>query len=153
MRSKEKSEAPKEVLRTRITVPVRFSEVDRMGLVWHGHFLKFFEDAREAFGSQYGLGYMDVYRAGFVIPVVDIDCQYKNPVRYEDSVSIEIGLLEGNAAKIQYRYRVYRVSDGVLAATGSSTQVFMTPEEGELWLTVPEFYQNWKREHGLLDAG
>ncbi len=152
-RKKEAKKEGRELLSVRTIIPVRFSEVDSMGLVWHGHFLKFFEDGREAFGQEYGLGYMDVYRQGYVIPVVDIDCEFKCPVRYEDSVTIEVALLEGNAAKIQYRYRIFRLSDGELAATGSSTQVFMDPENGELCLTVPDFYQKWKRLHGLLDEG
>ncbi len=125
-----------------------------MGLVWHGHFIRFFEDAREAFGEAFGMGYMDVYRkGGLAIPVVDIDCQYKTPVTYEDSVTVEVALIENVGAKIQHNYRVYRDSDGALAATGTSTQVFMDPHNGELCLTVPEFYLEWKREQGLIDEG
>lgn len=122
-----------------------------MGFVWHGHFIKFFEDGREAFGQTYGVGYMDMYREGFVTPLVDLQCQFKAPVHYEDRVIIETALLGTQAARIEYRFRVYRESDGALAATGSSTQVFMTPQ-GDLWVTVPDFYHVWKREQGLLDA-
>lgn len=137
---------------SRVTVPVRFSEVDSMGLLWHGHFIKFFEDGREAFGKKYGVGYLDMYRQGFVTPLVDIQCQYKAPVRYEDEVIVETALLHTKAARIEYRYRIHRASDGALAATGTSTQVFTTAE-GELCVTVPAFYEEWKREQGLLDEG
>ncbi len=37
---------------------IRFSEVDSMNIVWHGSYPLYFEDAREAFGKKYGLGYM-----------------------------------------------------------------------------------------------
>ena len=35
---------------------IRFSEVDSMGVVWHGNYAKYFEDAREEFGRKYDLG-------------------------------------------------------------------------------------------------
>lgn len=38
---------------------VRFSEVDSMQIVWHGEYVRYFEDGREAFGREFaGLGYM-----------------------------------------------------------------------------------------------
>lgn len=37
---------------------IRFSEVDSMNVVWHGSYPLYFEDAREAFGRKYGLGYL-----------------------------------------------------------------------------------------------
>ena len=42
---------------------VRFSEVDSMQIVWHGEYVRYFEDGREAFGREFaGLGYMDTPR-------------------------------------------------------------------------------------------
>ena len=40
---------------------VRFSEVDSMQIVWHGEYVRYFEDGREACGRECaGLGYMDI---------------------------------------------------------------------------------------------
>ena len=36
----------------KVQVRVRFSEVDAMGVVWHGNYLKYFEDGREKLGAQ-----------------------------------------------------------------------------------------------------
>ncbi|HET6225857.1 MAG TPA: acyl-CoA thioesterase, partial [Bacteroidia bacterium] len=63
-----KQETTVSQLTNRTEVPVRFSEVDALGIVWHGHYLKFFEDGREAFGRQYGLGYLDIHKEEFVVP-------------------------------------------------------------------------------------
>ena len=43
---------------------VRFSEADPLGIVWHGHYVRYFEDGREAFGEAYNLRYLDFYRQG-----------------------------------------------------------------------------------------
>lgn len=48
------------MLISKTNIPVRFSEIDSLGILWHGHYIKYFEDGREAFGAEYNLGYMDV---------------------------------------------------------------------------------------------
>ena len=39
----------------RSKIEVRFSEVDSMSVVWHGNYVKYLEDGREAFGKEFGL--------------------------------------------------------------------------------------------------
>jgi acyl-CoA thioester hydrolase len=58
-------------------IRVRFNEADPLGIVWHGHYIRYFEDGREDFGSRFGIGYLDVYNKGFVLPVVNVDCSFK----------------------------------------------------------------------------
>ena len=61
-----------EILRHETEVLVRFSEVDSLLIVWHGHYVRYFEDAREAFGLKYGIHYLDVHRAGYSTPIVKV---------------------------------------------------------------------------------
>jgi acyl-CoA thioester hydrolase len=124
---------------------IRFSEVDSMRIVWHGNYLKYFEDGRESFGIRYNLGYLDVYKHGILIPIVKINCDYKRPLEYGDSAIVETRYVPSEAAKIVFEYTIYRKRDNEVAATGSSTQIFLTPE-GELILTAPEFFTGWKNK-------
>ena len=140
--------ASKELV-NRKEISIRFSEVDSLKVVWHGNYLKYFEDGREAFGKEFGLGYLDVYKNGLLIPVVQIECEYKYPVKYGETIIIETKYINCDEAKIQFQYTIYRKSDNKLVATGKSTQVFLD-EKHELYLTLPPFYENWKREMGLL---
>lgn len=127
-----------------INVPVRFSEVDALGIVWHGHYLKFFEDGREAFGRQYGLGYLDMYKHKFATPLVKINVDFKKTVKYGDQVKVITTFINSPAAKIIFHYEVYRESDNELVAAGESTQVFMNLDH-ELYITVPAFFEEWKK--------
>ncbi len=140
----EKEKISINILTNSILVPVRFSEVDALGIVWHGHYLKFFEDGREAFGRQYGLGYLDVYKHKFATPLVKINVDFKKTVKYGDQVKIITTFIHSPAAKIMFSYEVYRESDGELVATGESTQVFMNLAH-ELHIVVPEFFESWKK--------
>lgn len=130
-------------------VLVRFPEVDSMRIVWHGHYLKYFEDGRESFGLKYNLGYLDVYRHEVMVPLVKISCDYKRPLEYGDTAVIETRYVPTEAAKIVFHYNIYRKRDMEKTASGSSTQVFLNLE-GELLLTSPGFYLGWKRYWGLL---
>lgn len=143
----KKKEAPLLVHRSETVI--RFSEVDSMHIVWHGNYITFFEDGREAFGKQYGIGYLDMYAAGLMTPVVEVTCQYKKQLVYGDTVIIETQYTDTDAAKIVFHYNLYRKSDGELVATGKSIQVFLD-KNGDLLLTLPEYITAWKQKNGLL---
>jgi len=137
------------ILTDRKEVIVRFGEVDSMRIVWHGNYIKYFEDGRESFGAKYDLGYLDVYKHNVMIPIVRLDCEYKKPLEYGDTAIVETTFINSEAAKILFGYKIFRKSDNELVATGSSMQVFLTPER-ELLLTAPEFFIDWKKKWGVL---
>jgi len=131
-------------------VRVRFNEVDSMKIVWHGEYVKYFEDGRESFGDHYGIGYLDIYNSGFTAPVVDLHVSYKQPLIYGDIAVIETKYIYNPAAKIHFEYNIYRESDGELVATGYSIQVFLG-KEGILEWNNPEFFLNWQRKWKLTE--
>lgn len=133
----------------RTEVKVRFYEVDSMRIVWHGHYLKYFEDGREAFGAKYNLGYLEVYKHQVMIPLVKVTCDFKRPLVYGDEAIIETQFVNTDAAKIIFNYKIFRKPDLELMATGSTTQVFLTPE-GELLLTTPDFFTGWKKHWKII---
>ena len=133
----------------KIEIPVRFNEADPLGIVWHGHYIRYFEDGREAFGNKYGVGYLDFYRKNIIIPVVHIDCSYKRSLRYGDKVVVETIFLPTDAAKLKFEYNLYNLDKNELVATGSSIQVFLDKETSTLQLTNPSFFEEWKKKMGI----
>lgn len=121
----------------------RFSEVDSMNIVWHGSYPLYFEDAREAFGAKYGLGYMLIFENGFYAPLVELSFQYKRPITYDMECRVEITYRPTDAAKIVFDYEIYDVKENLLRAVGHSVQVFMDKNYQLCW-TNPEFYEKWK---------
>ena len=81
---------------------IRFSEVDSMSVVWHGSYPLYFEDAREAFGEKYGLGYLTIFGNGFYAPLVDLSFQYKKPIVYGMKPEITITYRPTEAANIVF---------------------------------------------------
>jgi acyl-CoA thioester hydrolase len=128
---------------------VRFSEVDSMGIVWHGSYAKYFEDGREEFGKKFGLGYMFIFRNGFYAPLVDLNFQFKKPLPYETKAIVETKYINTPAAKILFEYRVFLPDDNTIICTGTSTQVFLDKKYQLVWF-IPPFYEEWKTRSGLL---
>ena len=137
----------KNILQTETEVLVRFNEADPLGIVWHGHYIRYFEDGREDFGKRYGIGYLDFYDNGFVIPIVNVDCSFKKSLRYGDTVIVETEFIPCDAAKIKFSYRLFNKNTKELVATGNSVQVFLDRLHSVLQLQNPVFFEEWKRKY------
>jgi len=135
-------------LTSRTEIRVRFSEVDSMKVVWHGHYLKYFEDGREAFGHEFNISYLDFFNNDIVVPLVHIDVKYKRFLHNGELAIVETKYVKNKAAKLVFNYIIYRVSNNEIIATGSSTQVFLD-KNGDLMLNDPSFYKNWKMKWGI----
>lgn len=135
-----------KTLESTIEIPVRFSETDAMGVVWHGNYLKFFEDGREKFGANHGMEYLDVYNQGFYTPIVKSNINHKASVYYGQKVKVKAILEYHQASKIVFRYIVTNLETGQIAATGSTTQVFLSIKENLLELLKPSFYSEWEKK-------
>jgi len=125
---------------------VKFSEADPLGIVWHGHYIRYFEDGREAFGEAYGLKYLDFYRSNIVVPIVNIQCDYKRILRYGHKIRLETTYEDTPAAKLLFHYKVFDAATNEQVASGSSVQVFMHRDTLELMLYLPQFMTDWKKK-------
>lgn len=137
------------MISSEIEIDIRFSETDAMGVVWHGNYLKFFEDGREAFGKAYGLEYLTIFDKGYVTPIVKSEIDHKAPVYYGQAIKVITRYIPTKSAKIQFEYEVINLSTGDLCAVGKTMQVFLDKDSRVLELIMPEFYREWKESYSL----
>ncbi|WP_339759194.1 thioesterase family protein [Algoriphagus aquimarinus] len=133
-----------------ILVNIRFSEVDSLGIVWHGNYLKFFEDGRESLGLKYGMSYHDLYDNKLILPIVETNLKFKSVLKFGHVARLVTQLQFSKAAKVIYKYTVYNETTGKLAAVGETTQVFVN-EEMELQLITPPVFEDWKEKQIWLE--
>lgn len=134
------------------TVPfrVRFSEVDQMRIVWHGNYLRYFEDGRDAFGREFGLDFMEIYEQhGLMAPLINTRLEFKFPLRYGDTGIIETEYEDCAAAKVIFNYRIYDSVRTRLMVAGQTVHVY-TDARTVLQLSAPDFMLEWKRRHGII---
>lgn len=130
-------------------IRVRFSEVDSMRVVWHGEYVRYFEDGREAFGHEYQMPYLQVYENGYVIPIVELSVEYKSSLHIDEVAIVETRYINSNAAKIIFEYIIRRESNNEIVATGRTVQIFVR-NDGEMEFSTPDFYLDWKRKMNII---
>jgi len=137
---------PKTII-TSTEIIVRFSDCDALQMVWHGHYIKYFEDGREDFGRKYNLGYWEIYKeSGLAVPIIHVECDYKKFVGLGEKITIESTFIDTPAAKIIFEYKVFNKKKELMCA-GKTIQVFVDAVTKELLITVPPFYEKWKQKH------
>jgi 4-hydroxybenzoyl-CoA thioesterase len=106
----------------RTTIPVRFGDVDHAGIVYYPKYFIYFHEAFEDFFNESGLPYhevLDVRRVGF--PTVHTETDFKAPLRYGDSLDLEVTVKRVGNKSATFHYVGYRHRDGVLACTADIT--------------------------------
>lgn len=124
---------------------IRFSEVDLMKVVWHGSYPLYLEDAREAFGAEYGLSYQNYIDHNVFAPIVKMDIDYKRPLIYGMKPHIRIKYVPKASAKIIFDYEIFNPEDGTVFVKARTIQVFMDTNYELLW-DSPEFFVEWRRK-------
>ena len=148
MKKRMPSKPKKEITYTS-EIRVRFVETDPLGIVWHGNYIQYFEDGREAFGRHHGISYLDQKDHNFSTPIVKSTSEHKLPLRYGDVATVKTIYVDSPAAKMIFKYIIYN-PQGEIVCTGETVQVFVELH-GDLSLTIPQFFMEWKKKVGLLD--
>ncbi|MBP5366229.1 MAG: acyl-CoA thioesterase [Bacteroidales bacterium] len=112
------------MLKTKTSLRVRYSETDKMGVVYHANYAQYFEVARTEMFREIGLAYSDMEANGIMLPLVDLYCRYHKPAYYDDNLTIEVTVEEMPSVKIKFNYKIYN-EKGDLLTDGYTTLVFI----------------------------
>ncbi len=101
---------------TTTTVRVRYAETDSMGVVYYANYFVWFEVARTDWIRAHGWTYREMEEAGFILPVIEADCRYRRPARYDDEVEIRTHASLTSPVRLEFRYELHaRHADEPLA--------------------------------------
>ncbi len=120
-------------------VPFRvpFHDVDAMQVVWHGHYIKYFEIARTELERLMGLTHEAVLRHGLVCPVVDAHCRYLSPLRNGDEGRARAFIVDADRSLL-IAYEIFNDTSRRKAAEGYTMQVALSADTFELVLELPD---------------
>jgi acyl-CoA thioester hydrolase len=109
-------------------VRVRYAETDQMGIVYYANYLVWFEIGRVELLRSLGLAYSQMEKDHkLILPVVEANCRYRAPARYDDEILIETKPAMQRGSVLKFAYRILRNgTDGaepVLLAEGETTHV------------------------------
>ena len=102
-----------------------YYETDKMGIVHHSNYIRWFEEARIAYMEEKGYPYEKMEETGVMIPVTEVDCKYRIPVKFGQEVLIhtKIDRFDGLRLIISYEIRD-KITDKV-HVTGHSEHCFV----------------------------
>ena len=109
--------------------PVRYYETDKMGVVHHSNYIRYFECARNNMLSENGYPIEKCEEDGIMIPVVSVECHYRHPAKMGDTLKVVAMIEKVPLAKLYVKQAVYN-QDGTLCADGCAVLGFLSKETG-----------------------
>lgn len=103
---------------------INYYETDKMGVVHHSNYIRFFEEARCQFLEESGLPYDMLEENGIMSPVIGFSCKYKYHVTFGDIIEIHTSITEFSGVKFTVSYELYNKKTGALCVTGESNHCF-----------------------------
>ena len=107
---------------------VQYYETDKMGIVHHSNYIRWFEEARTDYLDKIGVSYKSLEDRGFICPVLSVQCSYKKSVLFGTSVKIRTVLKSFGNVRFTFRYVIFDPETGEEHACGESTHCFINPD-------------------------
>ena len=109
-----------------IEIKVRYCETDQMGLVHHGSYINYFEEARIAWISNLGFSYNEMEKSGIILPVSKLNVNYLRPAYFDDDLLISVELAELPTSRLIFDYTIKKEEEVI--ATGNTVLAFLNKE-------------------------
>ena len=130
-------------MKTTTDIIVRYDQNDQMGIVHHSVYAVWFEAARTEFGKAIGVSYSECERRGVMLPLIGLECKFKKPAYYGDTVTLVAFVEKMTRVRIKVAYQVFNKETGELLATGCTNHAWTNSERHPINLikTHPEIYE------------
>ena len=100
-----------------IKIKVRYCETDQMGLVHHGSYINYFEEARISWISNLGFSYSKMEKSGIILPVSKLNISYLRPAYFDDDLVVNVELAELPTSRLIFNYKIKNKDEVVVKGT------------------------------------
>jgi acyl-CoA thioester hydrolase len=124
--------------------PVRAQphHTDYGGIVWHGSYIAWMEEARVECFRSLGVDYADMVAVGCELQVVNLSIRYHRPVRLGMPAIVKARIAEMKGVRINWDYRIQSPDDQELFVTAQVTLVGIDAERGKIMRRLPAMVQD-----------
>lgn len=99
-----------------------------MNVVYHTHYLDYFEASRTEALRDLGIRYRDIESSGVIMPVVNVKVDYHRPARYDDLLHVDAHFPSLPSVRVPIEYTVCRAGTDTPLVTGHTDLCFMDAE-------------------------
>lgn len=124
------------ILTVAVDAEVAFHDVDLARVTWHGHYLKYLENARWALMDRLGYGLDAMLASGYLWPIVDVQVKYIRATRFGNRLRVQASLVEWQS-RLSIHYLITDTADGGRVARARTVQVAVESSTGELQFVSP----------------
>jgi acyl-CoA thioester hydrolase len=122
-------------------IRVRYAETDQMGIVYYANFFIWFEVGRVELLRQLGFHYKQMeIDDNCHIPVVEANCRYKSPARYDDELLLETSVLAIRRSVLKFGYRLLRPENDGTTLLAEGETVHVTVDRSFRPVRLPQKY-------------
>ncbi|HUF09151.1 MAG TPA: thioesterase family protein [Rhodothermales bacterium] len=104
---------------------VRYRECDRMGIVYHTHYLDYFEAARTEMIRELGVPYLTIEDSGLLIQVVQVNIRFHSPAFYDDELVVTARVSKPPSTRLVVENEVRRKGETKILASGQIDLCFV----------------------------
>jgi len=113
-----------------------FYDIDPLGIVWHGHYIRFFELARSALMQRFNYDYHQMRSSGYLWPVVDLRVKYVRPAHLHQRLNVRAEIVEYEN-RLKVRYLITDLETGEKLTEGYTIQVAVDASTGKMLYVCP----------------
>jgi acyl-CoA thioester hydrolase len=125
------------VIETEVEIEVPFHDVDVMGVVWHGHYVKYLEIARCALLDKIEYNYSQMKASGFGWPVIEVRIRYPQPLYFQQKIRVKARIDEWEN-RLKIGYLIEDLHSGKRLTKAYTVQVALDLESGEMLFASPD---------------
>jgi acyl-CoA thioester hydrolase len=126
-------------LKAEIQIKIPFQDVDVMGIVWHGNYLRYFEEVRAELLDKVDYGYFQMKDSGYAWPIVDARVKYIKPLHLQQIIQVKARLVEYEC-QIKIEYEIFDVETGERTTKGYTKQVAVDMGSNEMCFVSPQVF-------------
>lgn len=128
-------------------IRVRYKDTDRMGVVYYGNYLTFFEVARAEFMRDLGFSYARLEADGYSLVVIEAAAKYHGNVGYDALVRARSNVTELSRVRMRFEYRILD-EEGRLIVSGYTTHACL--DERQKPVRIPAAIEQAIRDRGSI---
>ena len=118
-------------------VKVHPHHTDYAGVVWHGTYLTWMEEARVEALRSLGIEYADLVAMGCELPVVDLSIRYHRSLKMGAEAIIRTRMMEMHGIRINWEYEIQSIDRTTTHVTAQVTLVAVDIEKGKILRQLP----------------
>ncbi|MDX1301307.1 acyl-CoA thioesterase [Photobacterium sp.] len=126
-------------LSAEVTMVTSFQDADPMGVVYHGNYFRFFEEARRILMEKIDYSYREMMDSGYMWPIIDTRVKYVKPIPYNHRIRISASLTEWEN-RLRVDYVIYDADTGQRMTKAHTMQVAVNIDNGEMCFVSPTVF-------------